>query len=166
MSEKQLQKVSENTEKIKNSDVELLHKESIVDIDSQDEEVVREIIARSVSLSHTGPLPHPDILRGYEDVLSGAAERILKMAEKEQEHRINIENNIQEADARDSLLGIKFAFRISMSLSIIGAIIVIISLFMKENIAGIIFGGTMSLSGISSLVATFIKGTKPAHKDK
>ena len=53
-----------------------------------------------------------------------------------------------------------------MTLSIIGAIIVIISLFMKENIAGIIFGGTMSLSGISSLVATFIKGTKPAHKDK
>ena len=32
----------------------------------------------------SGPLPTPDILLGYDDVLPGAAERIMRMAEKEQ----------------------------------------------------------------------------------
>ena len=29
-----------------------------------------------------GPIPHPSILKGYNDVVPGAAERILAMAEK------------------------------------------------------------------------------------
>ena len=32
----------------------------------------------------SGPLPAPEILRGYDDILPGAAERIIRMAEKEQ----------------------------------------------------------------------------------
>ena len=32
----------------------------------------------------SGPLPTPDILLGYDEVLPGAAERIMRMAEKEQ----------------------------------------------------------------------------------
>lgn len=31
----------------------------------------------------SGPLPAPDVLRGYDDILPGAAERIIRMAEKE-----------------------------------------------------------------------------------
>ena len=32
----------------------------------------------------SGPLPAPEILRGYDNILPGAAERIIRMAEKEQ----------------------------------------------------------------------------------
>lgn len=32
----------------------------------------------------SGPLPAPDVLRGYDDILPSAAERIIRMAEKEQ----------------------------------------------------------------------------------
>ena len=35
---------------------------------------------------HSGPLPAPWTLAGYEEVTSGAAERIIVMAEKQQEH--------------------------------------------------------------------------------
>ena len=42
-------------------------------------------IAHSVSVS--GPLPHPEFFQAYERTLPGAADRILTMAEKQQEHR-------------------------------------------------------------------------------
>lgn len=34
-----------------------------------------------------GPLPHPEHFALYDETLPGAAERILRMAEKEQDHR-------------------------------------------------------------------------------
>lgn len=37
-----------------------------------------------------GPLPHPDQLRQYEQVLPGVAERIVKMAEEEQRVRLAV----------------------------------------------------------------------------
>lgn len=33
---------------------------------------------------HAGPIPHPNIIAGYENVLPGSAERILRMAEEAQ----------------------------------------------------------------------------------
>ncbi|MHB8371078.1 MAG: DUF2335 domain-containing protein [Leptospirales bacterium] len=35
---------------------------------------------------HTGPLPDPETLRKYDDLLPGTAERIITMAEREQRH--------------------------------------------------------------------------------
>ena len=39
----------------------------------------------------SGPLPTPDILLGYDEVLPGAAERIMRMAEKEQANTHEVE---------------------------------------------------------------------------
>nr|WP_255492142.1 DUF2335 domain-containing protein [Cetobacterium sp. 2A] len=44
--------------------------------------------------AYQGPLPHPDLLKKFEDITPGAAERILLMAEKEQQHRHQLENEI------------------------------------------------------------------------
>nr|DAH82019.1 MAG TPA: putative membrane protein [Caudoviricetes sp.] len=44
-----------------------------------------------------GPLPPPSVLQGYDSVVSGAAERILAMAEKEQSHRHSTETATVEA---------------------------------------------------------------------
>lgn len=46
---------------------------------------VTEEISRVEAFS--GPLPPPEVLRGYNDVLPGAAERIFTMAEAQAEHR-------------------------------------------------------------------------------
>ena len=35
-----------------------------------------------VSVQHSGPLPHPAILQGYEEILPGATERIFKIFEE------------------------------------------------------------------------------------
>lgn len=35
-----------------------------------------------VSVEHSGPIPHPAILQGYEDILPGSAERLFKVFEE------------------------------------------------------------------------------------
>jgi len=42
----------------------------------------------------SGPLPPPDALAKYEQIQSGFAERLLAMAEKEQNERIDTQNKI------------------------------------------------------------------------
>lgn len=48
--------------------------------------------------AHAGPMPAPDTLDGYERVLPGSAERILRMAEKQQEGRLQLERMQLQAD--------------------------------------------------------------------
>jgi uncharacterized membrane protein len=43
---------------------------------------------------YQGPIPEPDELQKYEDIQPGFAERLLQMAEKEQQHRHQKENNL------------------------------------------------------------------------
>jgi hypothetical protein len=54
-----------------------------------------------VSVSHLitqGPLPNPEILDRYEQILTGAADRIMAMAEDEARHRHEMEKMVLEAD--------------------------------------------------------------------
>jgi len=51
--------------------------------------------------AHAGPLPPAHELAGYEKVLSGAAERIMKMAESQLEHQIEAD---KAADKRDNAI--------------------------------------------------------------
>lgn len=41
-----------------------------------------------------GPLPPPEILEGYNDVIENGADRIITMAEKNQNHRHELENAV------------------------------------------------------------------------
>jgi len=53
-----------------------------------------EAAARLVAVAETykGPIPHPRILSGYDDIVPGAAREILDMAKAEQRHRHRMEN--------------------------------------------------------------------------
>lgn len=50
--------------------------------------------------AHSGPIPSPEVLGGYDAVLPGAAERILRMAEVQQESRLALERRQFESDAK------------------------------------------------------------------
>ena len=62
-----------------------------------------------------GPLPPPEAFQRYEEILPGAAERILKMAEKQAEHRQRLEEKIVNAEIRDARLGLIFGFLIGLT---------------------------------------------------
>ncbi len=44
-------------------------------------------------MEFSGPLPPPQVLGQYDEILPGAAERILRMAEKQQDHRIGADQS-------------------------------------------------------------------------
>ena len=61
------------------------------------EQIKGVVVAAAQSLyssSYQGPLPHPTHFAGYESVLPGAAERILAMAEKQQESSIKKDRTV------------------------------------------------------------------------
>lgn len=62
------------------------------------------------SSSYSGPLPHPSHFSEYNKILPGSANRILSMAEKEQNHRHTISSNNTKSDIKNAKKGMIFAF--------------------------------------------------------
>jgi uncharacterized membrane protein len=65
----------------------------------------REVVVTEISQSFSGPLPHPDVLRKFNEIIPGAAERIIKMAEDQSIHRKELEKleflcMVQKREAR------------------------------------------------------------------
>ena len=73
----------------------------------EDSKADHAIIARH-TLLHQGPLPHPAVLKQYNDVVPGAAERIMRMAEQQAIHRQDLEAHIIRTDTLKSLLGMGY----------------------------------------------------------
>ncbi len=105
--------------------------------------------------AHEGPLPSPEIVRAYEDICPGAAKRILTYAEKEQQHRHDMEKIALEANIEDMRANRKaegrgqwLAFVVSIIAILTGGVIAL---------CGYPFEGTI-LSGATlvGIVATFI----------
>jgi uncharacterized membrane protein len=67
------------------------------------------------TVAHSGPIPSPETIAGYEKVLAGAADRIIKMAEKEQGHRHQIQINHQSNQVRLTFVGQLLAFLMGFS---------------------------------------------------
>ena len=71
------------------------------------------IVARH-TLLHQGPLPLPAVLKQYDDIVPGAAERIMRMAEHQAQHRQDLEARVIRTDNLKSLLGMIFGFVIAL----------------------------------------------------
>ena len=97
---------------------------------------------------YSGPIPHPNILKQFEEVISGSADRILKMAEKEQEHRHEFENKIISHKKIMELTGLIFGFL--LALIIIGGGIY---LLLNDKSAK---GFVLILGGIGTIITPFI----------
>lgn len=134
--------------------------QSFIDkIDQKDKSGIQMAISRFVSnqINYSGPIPHPDLLLGYEKVIPGSADRILIMAEKQSNHRIEIEKYVIENQQKQSRLGQIFAFILAIIGLSIGTILAILG---RELVASIIFGTT-----ILGLVAVFISGKQYQRKN-
>lgn len=72
-------------------DNEIATSESAASANSQSKEAY--LIAQEIRSEFSGPLPHPEILARYEEILPGAATRIFEMAEEQAIHRRYMEKN-------------------------------------------------------------------------
>ena len=109
------------------------------------------------SSSFRGPLPHPSVLSEYNNVVENGAERIMKMAEIQSGHRIELEKHAIKEELRQSSNGQIYGF----VLAILGIISALILAMMGHDAVAGIFGTTT----IVGLVAVFVIGKKKQNKE-
>ncbi len=111
------------------------------------------------SMSYNGPLPPAQQFGGYEDVLPGAANRILILTEQEQQHRFNKDGLIAQEniklinnDHMQKMSGVIVGGILSMTLIISGLIMVL-----KGHDGA---GGTIVTSTLVGLAGVFVYSKK------
>jgi uncharacterized membrane protein len=138
---------------------------AISTIDSQLEQGNPQIIEKSntkkASLTvsrttHVGPLPDPNTLKNYNDIIPNGADRIMSLTEKQANHRMELEKRVVGGQMLQSNLGQIFALIIGL-FSLACATYVILE---GHEWAGSIIG----VGGLTSLVTAFIKGRDSQEK--
>ncbi len=125
--------------------------------------IYREQIAQQHTTS--GPLPHPDILQKYELAMPGLADRIVKMAENESEHRRKVEAEMIAIQGREQI-----AYRRSEILGQIFGLAIGITAIVCATFAAIhgaqIAAAFIGTTGVTGLVTAFIVGRNMLLKAK
>ncbi|MDE6917241.1 MAG: DUF2335 domain-containing protein [Lachnospiraceae bacterium] len=158
LSEENAEILPESTDAVEHKDEKTVSPE----IDNENTEIMRKE-TKTVFSEFSGPLPPPSIIQGYENVIPGAAERILAMAEKQSEHRQLMERTMIQSDSRDSLLGIVAALILGVGCLVTSCVIAI---SVPQN-AGAICSAAFGITGIGSIVGPFLKiRKKDSSKDE
>ena len=112
-----------------------------------EDKVERELVqVEQVVAYYAGPIPPPAMLRDYEEVLDGSADRLLSMAERESKHRSTYEN-----------LGLVFGFIAALALIALSAYIVFLG-FAWQSV-GVVVGSIAGTAG------TFIYSNHTRRKE-
>lgn len=108
--------------------------------------------------SFSGPLPHPEMLKRYDEIKEGFAERIMSMTERQLDHRISCENKIIEGSLSESKRGQNYGLAVSV---LFLAAAVLLGLYGHDWLAGILGGGTLI-----GLVTVFVTNKKRNKTDE
>lgn len=111
-----------------------------------------------VAAAWRAPIPPPDMLRQYDEVVPGAAERIFRVWEAQSEHRIAVERTFAIGDSRRAYLGLACAFVLSLLLIAVGTYAVI----WGNPWVGV---ATFSLD-IAVLAGVFVYGTNSRRRER
>lgn len=118
-----------------------------------------QIIHQQAELSiQSGPLPPAEELGKYEAICPGAADRILTMAEKQQQHRFTLEGRAVQDQGVRSRYGLLTGLNVALA-SIGGGVYCIST---GHDIAG----GTIVTGSIVSLVSVFVIGSKSQKEER
>ncbi|GMT42189.1 MAG: hypothetical protein IEMM0002_0600 [bacterium] len=115
------------------------------------------ITTTHVKKSFSGPLPPPEAFARYNDILPGAADRILSMSESQSKHRHYLEKMVVWHNEIKSYLGMLCGTIITLT-AIVGGIYLIINGYSSQGLASII-------TSLAGLVGIFIYGKKRQAKE-
>lgn len=121
----------------------------------------KPMVHRSAVQVYSGPIPSARELEKYEDVLTGAADRILKMAEEQSIHRRKMESKMLEANIKAEKTGQIFGFAVFVIALIAGIALMI----MGKDAVGLI----TSLGSLAAIIGLFVynrESEKRELKDK
>ena len=116
------------------------------------------VVHQSMMQSFSGPLPPPEILKKFDEVVPGAAERIIKMAEEQSTHRKDLEKKVIESDIARSKWGQVLGFAIAIAGLAASTLIAIYG--------SAIAGGIIGVGTLASLVGVFMYGATTRSKER
>jgi len=104
-----------------------------------------------------GPLPDPEDLAKYNQIIPEGADRIMKMAEHQSAHRIEIEKTVISSQQVQSRRGQNFG----LVIAIVGiGASVFLAMYSHDVVAGVLGGTT-----VVSLAIAFITGRRTQQRD-
>jgi uncharacterized membrane protein len=109
------------------------------------------------SATFSGPLPPPDALDRYNQILPGAAERIIAMAEDQHAHRQGLEKHVIHSNVAAQRLGTILGFIVAMTV-VIGGMYLVHEGKGVEGMAAI-------LTALASLVGVFVYSKREQQKE-
>lgn len=121
-----------------------------------------QVVTEKRAAFYQGPIPPPSVLEGYNNIVPDAAERIIRLAEEQSNHRMNMETKVIQSNVMNERLGVVFAFVVVL-VSVIGGIAVIMNNKSAEGLA-------LVISSLCALAGVFIAGKyyqkKAMERDK
>ncbi|HEY6803127.1 MAG TPA: DUF2335 domain-containing protein [Pyrinomonadaceae bacterium] len=102
------------------------------------------------AVTFNSPIPPPNLLRQYNDIIPDGADRLFTMVEVQSTHRIELENIVIKGDDRRADRGLLTGFVIGILMLCLSFVLVMSG----HDLAGTIFG-TVDLLG---LIGTFVYG--------
>ncbi len=118
----------------------------------------RRVASVSHAVIRSGPLPPPEDLAKYNDIIPDGANRILSMAEQQQKHRMYLEKVVIESDSRRAWAGLIAGLVVALAL--LGAGTYLIA-------TGHETGGTVLVGlDLATVVGSFIYGTRTRQQER
>lgn len=104
------------------------------------------------------PLPAPEMLAQYDQIVPGSAEKIIQLWEEQVHHRMNLEQKAISADISQSRLGSILGFVIAMTAIVCGTILAYLGR-PTEGIAAII-------TALGGIIGAYVWGSYQRRKER
>ena len=115
-------------------------------------------ITKSEASIYSSPIPPPQLLAHYNEIIPDGANRIMKMAEEQSEHRQSMERFYLKHDTIRAYLGQASALLIGLTGLGIGGFLI--------NSGHDVAGGLLAGSTLVSLVTAFLTGSKSKRDER
>jgi len=122
---------------------------------------VAQAVAIAMVESFSGPLPSPEMLKQYEEVLPGLAERLVVIHEKDREHDREMDSKQLEAAINYASKGQNRGYYLALIGIIAGLVAIVLGLTLGEGNVAIITacsGGLISSVSLVAMVSKLIDG--------
>lgn len=110
------------------------------------------------SVSFSGPLPHPELLAKYNEVIANGAERIMAMAERQSIHRESLEAKVVAGNMASQARGSHYAFIICL-VTIIGGFVLI---GMGKSVIGV----SAIIGSLATLASVFLIARREQRRER
>lgn len=133
-------------------------KAALADLPERERRAVLALIRIRSSQTWMGPIPPPEVLKGYNDLVPGSADRILTRMEKQSDHRMELEKMVVPQQVKQSSRGQWFGLIIGLA----GLGVSLVMALTGHDVTAGIIGGTSVLG----LVTVFVTGQRIEKKER